>query len=61
MTTFKTEIYNSQPNYEATSGAGYVTNSNDKVIKESNLTVSEAVLSLLQQSDGALLAWRRSR
>jgi protocatechuate 3,4-dioxygenase beta subunit len=55
---FKTEIYNSQPNYEPTSGAGYVINAKDMVIQEASLTVNDAVLSLLQQSDGALLAWK---
>ncbi len=55
---FKTEIYNSQPNYNPTTGQGYVANTNDQVIHESSLSVEAVVLSTKQQSDGALLAWK---
>lgn len=55
---FKKAIYDSQPNYSPTSGSGYVTNTNDRVITEAGLTVSSAVCSTQQQSDGALLAWK---
>ncbi len=54
----KSEIYDSQPNYNPTSGAGYQTNSTDKVVSEAALTLSEVVFSTAQQSDGALLAWK---
>ncbi len=54
---FKTEIYNSQPSYNPTAGAGYVANTSDQVINESSLTVADVVLNTQQQSDGALLAW----
>jgi hypothetical protein len=56
--SLKAEIYNSQPNYDATSGQGYQTNTGDKVITESMMTLSEVLLSTAQQSDGALLAWK---
>ncbi len=55
---FKSAIYDTQPNYKATTGAGYVSNSNDQVIKESNLALGEVAVSTQQQSDGALLAWK---
>ncbi len=54
---FKAEIYDSQPSYDPTSGAGYVANTADQVINESSLTVADVVLNTQQQSDGALLAW----
>jgi len=54
---FKAQIYDSQPSYEPTSGAGYVANTADQVITESRLAVANVVLSTKQQSDGALLAW----
>ena len=53
----KTEIYDSQPSYKPTSGAGYVANTSDQVINESSLAVADVVLNTQQQSDGALLAW----
>jgi protocatechuate 3,4-dioxygenase beta subunit len=56
--SLKTEIYNSQPSYEATSGQGYQVNTGDKVITESMMTLSEVLMSTQQQSDGALLAWK---
>lgn len=56
--SLKEEIYNSQPNYEATSGQGYQVNATDKVVTESGLTLSEVVMSTAKQSDGALLAWK---
>lgn len=54
----KTEIYSSQPNYKAPSGAGYQLNATDNVVKEAGLTLSEVTMSTQQQSDGALLAWK---
>lgn len=54
----KAVIYNSQPSYESTSGAGYQPNQGDKVISEAGLTLSEVVMSTARQSDGALLAWK---
>ncbi len=54
----KAEIYDSQPSYEPTSGAGYQPNTGDKVITESNMTLSEVLMSTAKQSDGALLAWK---
>ncbi|NUP13259.1 MAG: protocatechuate 3,4-dioxygenase [Polyangiaceae bacterium] len=54
----KVEIYNSQPNYEPTSGQGYQPNAGDNVIQESGLEVSEVVCSTAKQSDGAMLAWK---
>lgn len=56
--SLKEEIYDSQPNYEATSGQGYQVNATDKVVTESGLTLSEVVMSTAKQSDGALLAWK---
>jgi protocatechuate 3,4-dioxygenase beta subunit len=56
--SLKSEIYNSQPNYEATSGQGYQVNATDKVVSESALTLSDVVMSTAKQSDGALLAWK---
>lgn len=56
--TLKSDIYNSQPTYVATSKSGYVLNANDKVIQEAGLTVSEALMQTSRQSDGALLAWK---
>lgn len=54
----KSEIYNSQPSYKATNQQGYQANSTDKVITESGLAVSDAVMATKQQDDGALLAWK---
>jgi protocatechuate 3,4-dioxygenase beta subunit len=56
--TLKQEIYDSQPEYEATSGQGYQPNDGDQVISEANLTLSEVTLQTARQSDGALLAWK---
>ncbi len=56
--SLKTELYNTQPNYKATSGQGYQVNATDKVVTESSMTLSEVVMSTQKQSDGALLAWK---
>lgn len=56
--TFKAAIYDTQPNYKPTSGQGYVRNTNDMVITQAGIAVSDAVCSTAQQSDGALLAWK---
>ncbi len=55
---FKASIYDTQPNYNPTGGAGYVKNSSDQVIRESNLALGDVALNTRQQSDGALLAWK---
>ncbi len=54
----KAEIYDAQPNYEATSGQGYQTNANDQVIKGASLTIAEVTMSVAKQADGAMLAWK---
>lgn len=54
----KSEIYNSQPNYRATSNQGYQLNASDKVVSEAGLTLADVVVSTAKQSDGALLAWK---
>jgi protocatechuate 3,4-dioxygenase beta subunit len=54
----KVAIYNSQPNYKATSGQGYVSNSSDNVVNQAGLSVSQVVCSTAKQSDGAMLAWK---
>ena len=54
----KSEIYDSQPNYQATSGAGYQPNAGDKVISEAGMSLDEVTMSVAKQEDGALLAWK---
>lgn len=54
----KTDVYASQPNYDAPSGQGYQLNATDQVIGESNLSLEEVVVSTQKQADGAMLAWK---
>ncbi len=54
----KEDVYNTQPEYEKTSGQGYQPNSGDNVLQQSGLTLAEAIVETAQQSDGAMLAWK---
>lgn len=54
----KEDIYNTQPEYEKTSGQGYQPNAGDMVLSESGLSLAEATCQTAKQSDGAMLAWK---
>jgi protocatechuate 3,4-dioxygenase beta subunit len=54
----KPPIYDTQPEYEPTSGQGYRPNASDQVIGGANLTLSEVTVQTARQSDGAMLAWK---
>lgn len=54
----KSDVYGSQADYDAPSGAGYVLNVDDNVVSESGLALEDVVCSWAQQPDGVLLAWK---